>query len=87
VAGIATRRGEREIFRRSRRIAGFLNGQSHDEEIVRSICELLAQEGDLVGRLVEEIAARSFQRKRASADRAPASGAEGRSPSLSQSAP
>jgi hypothetical protein len=50
-------------MRRSRRIAGAINGHSHDEEAVWTICQLLAQEGDLVGELVEEIVARSFQRR------------------------
>jgi hypothetical protein len=61
LAGLTTRRQARDILRRSRRIAIVLNGQSQDEETVRSIGELLAQEGDLVGELVEEIVARSFQ--------------------------
>jgi hypothetical protein len=58
---LTTRRQAREILRRSRRIAGVLDGQSHDDEAVQGICELLAQEGDLVGELVEEIVARSFE--------------------------
>jgi hypothetical protein len=61
-AGLTTRREAREILRRSRRIASALDGQCHDEEAVRAIYQLLAREGDLIGELVEEIAARSFQR-------------------------
>ena len=67
-AGLTTRREAREIARRSRRIASTLDGQSHDEEAVRAIYQLLAQEGDLIGELVEEIAARSFQRCPPSSD-------------------
>jgi hypothetical protein len=61
-AGLTTRREAREILRRSRRIASALNGQSHEEETVRAIYQLLAQDGDLIGEFVEEIVARSFQR-------------------------
>ena len=61
-AGLTTRREAREILRRSRRIASALNGQSQDEEAVRAIYQLLAQEGDLIGEFVEEIVTRSFQR-------------------------
>ena len=60
-AGLATRREAQEILRRSRRIASALNGHSDDEEAVRAIYEVLAQEGDLVGEFVEEIVARSFR--------------------------
>jgi hypothetical protein len=67
-AGLTTRREAREILRRSRRIASALNGQSHDEEAVRAIYQLLAQEGDLTGEFVEEIVARSFQRCPPSSD-------------------
>ena len=58
-----------------------LNGQCHDEETVQSICELLAQEGDLVGELVEEIVARSFQHQPPSAGSEPASDGQSQSPS------
>jgi hypothetical protein len=48
-------------LRRSRRIASALNGHSDNDEAVRAIYELLAQEGDLVGEFVEAIVARSFR--------------------------
>jgi hypothetical protein len=67
-AGLTTRREAREILRRSRRIAIALNGQSPDEEAVRAIYQLLAQEGNLIGEFVEEIVARSFQRCPLSSD-------------------
>jgi len=60
-AGLTTRREARDILRRSQRIASALNDHSQDEEAVRAICQLLAQEGDLIGEFVEEIVARSFQ--------------------------
>jgi hypothetical protein len=62
-AGLTTRREAREILRRSQRIASALNGQSQDEETVRAIYQLLAQEGDLIGEFVEEIVAHSFQHR------------------------
>jgi len=61
-AGLTTRREAREILRRSQRIASALDGRAQDEETVRAIYQLLAQEGDLIGEFVEEIVARSFQR-------------------------
>jgi len=67
-AGLTTRREARDILRRSQRIASALNDHSQDEEAVRAICQLLAQEGDLIGEFVEEIAARSFQRCPPSSD-------------------
>jgi len=67
-AGLTTRREAREILRRSRCIASALNGQSDDEEAVRAIYQLLAQEGDLIGEFVEEIVAQSFQRRPPSSD-------------------
>jgi hypothetical protein len=60
-AGLTTRREAREILRRSQRIASALNGHSQDKEAIRAIYQLLAQEGDLIGKFVEEIVARSFQ--------------------------
>jgi hypothetical protein len=62
-AGLTTRREAREILRRSQRIASALNGQSQDEETVRAIYQLLAQEGDLIGEFLEEIVTRSFQHR------------------------
>ncbi len=61
LVGLLTRRRAQELRRRSRRIAAALSGQSLDQETVRYICELLAQEGDLVGDLMEEIVSRSFR--------------------------
>ena len=62
LAGLTTRREAQEILRRSERIASALDGRSHYEETVRAIYQLLSQEGDLVGELVEEIVARSSER-------------------------
>jgi hypothetical protein len=59
LAGLVTRRRAQELRRRSRRMAASLNGQSRDRQTVQDICELLAQEGDLVGDLMEEIICRS----------------------------
>ena len=67
-AGLTTRREARDILRRSQRIASAINGHSQDEEVIRAIYQLLAQEGNLIGEFVEEIVARSFQRRPSSAD-------------------
>ena len=61
-AGLTTRREARDILRRSQRIASALNGHSPNEEAIRAIYQLLAEEGDLIGEFVEEILVRSFQR-------------------------
>ena len=60
-AGLTTRREAQEILRRSRRIASALNGHSDNDEAVRAIYQLLAQEGDLVGEFLEAVVARSFK--------------------------
>ena len=60
--GPATQREARETLHRSRRIASALNGQSQNDEALRAIYELLAQEGTLIGEFVEQIVTRSFQR-------------------------
>lgn len=72
LVGLLSRRRAQELRRRSRRIAATLNGQSLDQEAVRDICELLAQEGDLVGDLMEEIVSRSFRPRSALAGGEPA---------------
>jgi hypothetical protein len=67
-AGLTTRREAREILRRSRCIASALKGQADDEETVRAIYQLLAQEGDLIGEFVEKIMAQSSRRPPPSSD-------------------
>jgi hypothetical protein len=80
LAGLTTRREAQEILRRSQRIANVLDGQSHDEKTVQAIYQLLSQEGDLVGELVEEIVVRSSRH-------CPLSAGDGSSPSSAASQP